>query len=135
MGRRWPPPADAGDLFRFEDVLGVVDLGELAVAGVDGVLPVMSPLEFPRILLDVFGVVALDGGVVVDAPDGVELVEFVDDPGGPPVLLLLFRGGGAFLLLWLLLLSDLPFLDLLLVRFSATRSFRTHSSYLRKNKS
>lgn len=127
-----PPPADAGDLFRFEDVLGVVDLGELAVTGVDGVLLVMSPLEFPRILLDVFGVVAVAVGVTVDVAVGVELVEFADDPGGPPVLLLLFLGGGAFLLLWLLLLSDLPFLDLLLVRFSATRSFRTHSSYLKK---
>lgn len=107
----------------------MVDLGELAVAGVDGVLLVISPLEFPRILLDVFGVVVVVG-VVVDDTEGVELFEVVDDPGGPPVLLLLFRGGGAFLLLWLLLLSDLPFFDLLLVRFSATRSFRTHSSYL-----
>lgn len=107
----------------------MVDLGELAVPGVDGVLPVMSPLEFPRILLDVLGVVALAVGVAVDEVEGVELVED-DDPGGPPVLLLLFRGGGAFLLLWLLLLSDLPFLDLLLVKFSATRSLRTHSSYL-----
>lgn len=123
------PLADAGDLFRLDDVLGVVDLGEPAVAGVDGVLLVISPLEFPRILLDVFGVVAVVG-VVVDEAEGVELFEVVDDPGGPPVLLLLFRGGGAFLLLWLLLLSDLPFLDLLFVRFSATRSFRTHSSYL-----
>lgn len=123
------PLADAGDLFRLEDVLGVVDLGEPAVAGVVGVLLVISPLEFPRILLDVFGVVAVVG-VVVDEAEGVELFEVVDDPGGPPVLLLLFRGGGAFLLLWLLLLSDFPFLDLLFVRFSATRSFRTHSSYL-----
>lgn len=110
----------------------MVDLGEVAVAGVEGVLLVMSPLEFPRILLDVFGVVAIAGGVAVDVVAvGVELVEFIDDPGGPPVLLLLFRGGGAFLLLWPL--SDLPFLDLLLVRFSATRSFRTHSSYLKRN--
>lgn len=108
----------------------MVDLGEVAVAGVDGVLLAMSPLEFPRILLDVLGVVAADAGVDADVAVGVELVGFADDPGGPPVLLLLFRGGGAFLLLWLLLLSPLPFLDLLLVRFSATRSFRTHSSYL-----
>lgn len=78
----------------------MVDLGEVAVAGVDGVLLVMSPLEFPRILLDVLGVVAAaEVGVDVDVAVGVELVGFADDPGGPPVLLLLFRGGGAFLLL------------------------------------
>lgn len=63
---------------------------------------VMSPLELPRIRLEAFGVVA---GVVGPA---------LPEPGGP-----------------LLLRSDLLFLVfLLLVRFSAMRSLRTHSSYL-----
>lgn len=120
-------PADAGDLFRAADALGVVDLGELVVvvAGVVGVLPDMSPFELPRILLDVLGVVATAEGGPAEEPGPVEF----EDPGGPPVeLLLLSLGGGAFLFPWLL--SDLPFLVLLLVRFSATRSLRTHSSYL-----
>lgn len=110
-------------------MFGVDDRGELVVAGVDGALLVMSPFELPRILLDVLGVVVtgVDVGVDVALAGGFVLPD--DDPGGPPVeLLLLSRGGGAFLLL--LLLSDLPFLDLLFVRFSATRSLRTHSSYL-----
>lgn len=130
----WPPrvtgrrlPADAGDLLRAADALGVVDRGELVVTGVVGVLPDMSPFELPRILLDVLGVVADVEGVAVEEGGPVE---FAEDPGGPPVeLLLLSRGGGAFLFPWLL--SDLPFLVLLLVRFSATRSLRTHSSYLK----
>lgn len=75
----------------------------LGVTGVDPVVgvAVMSPLELPRIRLEAFGVVAGVVGPVLE-------------PGGP-----------------LLLRSDLLFLVfLLLVRFSAMRSLRTHSSYL-----
>lgn len=83
------------------DVLGVVARGELVDAGVEGVLLEMSPLELPRILLDVLGVVTVGVDGVVEVVEGVEFDAFpADDPGGPPVeLLLLSRGGGAFLLL------------------------------------
>lgn len=128
-GRRWPPGADAGDLFRFAEVLGVVERGEIAavaVVPVEGVVLVISPFELPRARLDVFGVVT--GVVEVEVEfavlDGVLVVEV-----GVDVLL-------GLLLLWeldeflLLFRSDLPFFVLLLVRFSAIRSLRTHSSYL-----
>lgn len=119
--------ADAGDLFRCDDAQGVVDLGELVGADVvlvDELLLAISPLEFPRTRLDTFGVesvvTAIEEPVVLV---GVEV--FSDDN---EVLLLPW---GVVLFLLLLLLSDLPFLVLLLVRFSAIRSFRTHSSYLK----
>lgn len=90
-------------MLRWEDdaeVLGVTGFEPGVVVVVVVVgVAVMSPLELPRMRLEAFGVVA---GVV-----GPEL------PGGP-----------------LLLRSDLLFLVfLLLVRFSAMRSLRTHSSY------
>lgn len=95
----------AGDLFR--PTLGVVERGVEFPPG-----PLLcSPFELPRLRLPIFGV--LSPAVSVE-PALEDDACFVD---GPPAVGVLPE--------------DLPFFVLLLVRFSAIRSLRTHSSYLK----